>query len=430
MESIPNLKITDVNHDCLEKVCSYLCFDDLLSVADTSKHLRTAANLVFTLKYAKKWVHLHEFIYSPNRKVEIKDKIEVYNWKTSYKILRCFGHLISKLDIDLQITFASSFGNKLKPFLVSADRLIEYVYEYCADSLTRMRIKGLPDGSLNNAPKPFSSIEDVHISAGSNFDENQLTRLFPKLRSLMYGNFYWKDTISSMCIDGHFPHLEHMELRSPYHDIQDEFSKMCTPIHSFLLSNPQLQSLTMPFISNVNIIQIINECVPNLQNLSLVDHFERISKYNGSTVHFKYVRKFGIVGISKRFPKIPFTFDHLEEFSLTHSPEDSEEFYTFLRENPSIRKITVEGKMNISRLASALPMVEEIDTSRYFNYTSDEVDGFINQLKFLRKFSFGVSSEVSGYGTFLSCNRNGWQWARFCASKHGQREEFLELTRI
>lgn len=54
-------KISDVNDDCLEKIFMELDLKDLLSVADSSKKLKTAAEMAFKSKYGKRNVEIWFF---------------------------------------------------------------------------------------------------------------------------------------------------------------------------------------------------------------------------------------------------------------------------------------------------------------------------------------------------------------------------------
>lgn len=49
-------KITDMNADCLEKIFDHLRFNDMLNLADTSKHFHSALNHVFITKYQNKTI--------------------------------------------------------------------------------------------------------------------------------------------------------------------------------------------------------------------------------------------------------------------------------------------------------------------------------------------------------------------------------------
>lgn len=96
-------KITDINDDCLEKVFMYLSLDDLINIARTNKPLKPAADMVFQRKYAKKKINLHivsdpkdgSVLSSPKRK-NARLYI-IYDFRTSFRLLGFFGHLITEL---------------------------------------------------------------------------------------------------------------------------------------------------------------------------------------------------------------------------------------------------------------------------------------------------------------------------------------------
>lgn len=413
------MNITDVNNDCLEKVFRYLSLGDLLNVADSSKHLRAAAELTYSYKYGKKQLYIFELAIEWDQDIEIGDEINIKDWKRSYQILRCFGHLISKLDIWMLLSFVvfKKWPGKEKCRTLF-EHFISYVNEYCANSLTEIKILGNMDGTWDHLKKPFRLVDKLHMGGG--FEKDLLPKLFPNVRSLVFDCTWCTGFVS---IDSfNFPCLENMDLIYPsHHHGVDIVSKHCGRLYSFLRSNPQLQSLTLPTIANENFLQTINECVPNLQKLSLDDQFGYILTYNRAAVHFKHVKYFEFeVFNSKPFPNIPLTFDQLEEFSLKMCTEYNEEFYTFLGRNPSIQKITLQRSISASSLVSALPMLKEIDVS-YFDITIDEIHSFLSHFRYLQKLTFG----------FINRNpKSGWQYAKFDREIRGQKCRCAELIRV
>lgn len=241
------MELTEISNDCLEKVFRYLSLGDLLNVADSNKQLRAAAELTYFYKYGKKKICVNYGVILINNKrepdIEMKDDIEINDWKRSYQILRCFGHLISKLEFNM-ILIMFCLSIKSEKFRDSFQHVINYVNEYCADSLTELDAYGLVDGILDHLQKPFQLVENLHI--GGNFKKNLLTNLFPKVRSLVFCYTWCPDLMS---IDSHFPCLESMDLCHYFAEDPieiDKASKHYARIYSFLHLNPQLQSLELP----------------------------------------------------------------------------------------------------------------------------------------------------------------------------------------
>lgn len=56
-------KITSLNTDCLESIFEHLEFNDLINVADTSKHFYSAVCLIYKRKYVNMHLLFDEKLY-------------------------------------------------------------------------------------------------------------------------------------------------------------------------------------------------------------------------------------------------------------------------------------------------------------------------------------------------------------------------------
>ncbi|XP_055326352.1 uncharacterized protein LOC129580197, partial [Sitodiplosis mosellana] len=142
-------KLTDVNVDCLEHIFSHFSLTDLLNVASSNKQLKPAADLVFASRYGKQSIEINlEF-----KLVRIFEWNQQILWSFCFKLLRCFGHSITKL----KIIYGSSQNATLD---VKIDR---YVSKYCAKSLVEIELKHCASRTLNDLKKPFSSVESLYF---------------------------------------------------------------------------------------------------------------------------------------------------------------------------------------------------------------------------------------------------------------------------
>lgn len=280
-----NLKITDLPVNCLEKIFRLLDIQDLLSVADTCKCFKTAADLAYASNFAKLIViikdlkpydveiHYQRFSYP---------HIEIGYLKPSFQILRLFGHLISKLEIrinewDYDDEYFEEFEEDEEDLCVeffrkSFSKVIRYINEYSAGTLTEIRIRTAKNiDYVQYMDRPFPNAEIVDIELWR-WPSGLVKTLFPKLRLL---KCYYKKNIDVANIADHFPNLEHVEFTMNIMDcvmdlghILDVPEDNARPVHSFLLLNPQLQSLRMPLTPDARIFQCISENMPNLVNLA------------------------------------------------------------------------------------------------------------------------------------------------------------------
>lgn len=87
----PQTKLTDLNVDCLEKICRCLELCDLLK--DLSKNLKNAAILVFNFKYKLKPVTIEKIRRSSCQLLTVNDiGIKIVDSRTCFQFLRGFGY--------------------------------------------------------------------------------------------------------------------------------------------------------------------------------------------------------------------------------------------------------------------------------------------------------------------------------------------------
>lgn len=94
-------KITDLHMDCLERIFEYLKLDDLLNVTDASKEFEFTAQLV-ARKHLKKNTIVKLNITQNSRdrsSIHTLNCIIVQDLRSSFQLLRSFGHLVKKLHV-------------------------------------------------------------------------------------------------------------------------------------------------------------------------------------------------------------------------------------------------------------------------------------------------------------------------------------------
>lgn len=100
------IKITDLNVYCLEYILQYLDLEDLLNASDSNIHLRNEAKLIFRRRYSQMMVVLgyeNKDVLPLLKTIVIETNIiKVNSMKMSLRILRCFGCLISKIELGSQ----------------------------------------------------------------------------------------------------------------------------------------------------------------------------------------------------------------------------------------------------------------------------------------------------------------------------------------
>lgn len=367
MESNSAMLITDLNMDCLEKIFRYLDDQHLLRIADCfNKYLKSVADLVFVLRNGKRIVEItrvQSYRPSYDEFLILPHKLQTTNFALSLKLLRCFGHLLSMLHLEI------AFNDE-----ILVDRVVAYVKKYVRfEQLTDVRFRLQPnvlDDLLNSVEKPFSNAKCVGIVGGTSIKQHRLNHLFPEMQCL---NVYLFHQIDLRDIAYHFPHLKHLQLYM-YHkiEIDDSIHTEFDPIFSL---NPQLCELILPIQSH-RIYPRINEMLPSLESLEL--NFYRFrGGYNLEleTQHFMRVQRFKLdMGCSEYLYEIlPFRFDYLTELTVYSGYIDLIKLREFLIRYSTVTKLTLRAEkpyqskylsLTALDLANTLPMLNEISLYR------------------------------------------------------------------
>lgn len=408
MESLEDLKLTHLGIDCLERIFRYLPFADLMNVADSNKQLKKAADLVFLLKHGSKTVMVAGFSSCPKRFRmdywhEIGYVILSAHLKRTFQMLRCFGHMISKLGVNMQ---GNRSVDKLELLDFHYGHLIFYIKQYCGESLTEITFLDTPPcGSLHHFVKPFANIHTVGVQS-SDLANASLIKLFPKMQRLKY---HCQKITDFASIESDALNLEHLEI------VPKENWKTEESFRNFRLSQ-QLQSLAVPFIA---LYQGMHETLPNLQHLIVKKMPRNID--TSIKFHFKTVKKLEI--FSDSLFSMVFSFDKLEEIILNYYTEclrydNHDQLYDFIHEHPTIKKFEIRicmqlTEVNLSKLINLLPLVEEFHVSCKFSV--HDVIRFMNGKKTLKNISIylinGSNIEIADVQKRLN---DKWHGMRFC----------------
>lgn len=297
------MKLTDVNDDCLEEIFRNLSVQDLLAIADTHARFKSAAEHAFFRKFERK-VIVNIFTTSHNLCVPIKHSarldsggyIRVSSLKDILRLLRCFGHLITELQ----------FRNEPK----YSSKILEYANEYCSNSLLTFKWHKC----MSDFKAPFTNVEHVEFVNCQFPKAVRLNEMFPAMRSLTLNNIFDK---LFLALNGvHFSHLEHLKIEN-------------TEAIDILRLNPQLKSLSFD---------------TNNQPLRLWP------KYDVS--HFKQLKKLDIFCHS--LTNIPYQFNQLEDMKLCLNFKENEmgikiqKIITFFAQHSTITKLILHGQQSKS----------------------------------------------------------------------------------
>lgn len=397
-------KLTDVNHDCLEKVFLHMSLDDLLNIAHTNTKLIPAAEMAFASKFGKKTFKLPctSDYQSTTRIQTFGNLIKLFGLKHSLRVLRCFGCSISKLII----------FNDYHHY----DKIILYTNRYSSESLTEITFQNITGDIIKHFQKPFSKIKMVCFNRCAL--KGRLPTLniwFPNMNYLMLDEVH----AAPECIEINYPHLQRLEINGPF-----LMSKTVNPLGMIRL-NPQLQTLILYMDNTMRFLRCVQ------QNLRLLEHLV-IRCYGkdffGDIIKFKRLKCLEIDFAEIRdetYPTIPILSDRLEEFTWIYYENTMDDnLIDFLKIHKSIIKLNVayrfkewdilpikyilkEFSDNVSKIAEALPILQEVNFVN-IELSVDMVIPFITHANLLKRMSFLMTNhdEFDRLKTLLN---NKWQ---------------------
>lgn len=344
---------------CLELIFPYLDLRDLSNVADSCMQMRWAAELTFAHEYRNQIIRMSN---------EGEDPSET---NTIFKVLRCFGQMISKLCLEYSFSTA-----------VVWTHLDKYIAKYCVNSLTELELWNRLTSS-DNLEVTFPNVEKVRfINCKLDKTITEFNKRFPQMRSLGLASGYNACTAVSnqRCTMDHFPNLEHLSLHISNPKVQifsiDHGFREETVLNILKL-NPKLRSLNL-FLNDYFRMEFVKEISKNgaaLDALQITGYPLRFD----DVVHFENVKCFNFdQRYSALCTPIPLTFDALETFechitacsALTH-------IFDFVRKNPSIRKVKLSFSEeclthdNIIETKDAFAFVKEIEIDMYVRARSN-----------------------------------------------------------
>lgn len=386
-EPVALIKLTDINIDCLETIFKYLQFDDLLNIAHTNKALKAAADLAFASKFRNRKFILELSAAQSVKVYQQATQIYVYDLGKCLQLLRCFGHFIRTISIN----FSSNWKY-----------VLSYINEYCVESLQQMDFNLNEHIAFNlsqNLRTPFANVGNVHFCNWPASSLEQIQIVFPNVRQLSIENC---QLISPIAIN--LPHLEHLVMNVSQSDVRP-----------FLRSNLQMRRLTL--IENLALhspdIGVWFGLQETIQQFEHLEHLEMMGCPLAALDFYSFIQLRHLKCLNIRFAygeyysypleTLPFVCERLEEFGIDMDDlQVMDTVINFISRHSTIRKLTIKSKhfkkilddeMKMA-IAKSLPLLREVEFCNFYKYfsafnpSSDEIDRFIGECKFLSKFSF------------------------------------------
>lgn len=382
MEDMPQIKIIDLNDDCLEFILNKLTLNDLVNITDTNSRFKISACRVFDRKYAK-------------------DMKKVVCGVNHFKMLLYFGNNITNLNV-------CGKTDSLKTYKYD---LNTYINVSCVQKYMNHQIK-------ENQPS-FSCVRKLNLFGFFN-DEipAQLDTWCPNLICLKLSVVRFQD---SRIIDRRIPLLKHLTIQNAITHLSPEINHNFFSnqhITSAIKLNPSLVSLSLNHDGygigievNGDILNFINREMPNLEKLEL--RFQKntyFSDYTSDRIVFTNLRKFSaIFPDSYIIHHLPVSFENLYELKIMAKDTATSHSVDFIRKNQKLLKFElifeqmgdsycfIDGEQ-IMQLAKELPELE-IVFIQTTSFSAQEMLHFLLECKRLKQFV--VIIVRSGFMCFL-----------------------------
>lgn len=372
------MNISDLNIDCLEEIFEWLSLNDLLSVADTSIRFRRVSGLVLNRKYGE-----HVSVHNANIQIGLLnyfDEADIKGIRSSLRFLRCFGHLISELDIRFDNTVQSH-----------CNALFHYMNKYCAQNLIRFSILGSQQITIDMISKPFPNVKNIIISQCTLGRKlTNFNKWFPQMQHLELSDNIILDT---KCIEKHFSHLKHFIYRNTWNTSLQRFNEQ--NLKKFIYSNGQLRNFRLSH-ANMELVRYMSQYLHQLYDLHIPPQAGSINVNANERIQFKGVKRFDIPQLFYRsFPLNSFEFDQLDELKATGVIFN--DLRDFVRKHSTITNLTIKNKdangtkftvENMMEIAKALPSLSNLYVHHQTGLSFDEIIRFMAELKQLKDFAF------------------------------------------
>lgn len=333
----------------------YLCFEslnlrDLISLAQTNQHFSALSQYIFVRKHSKKNIRaVITEINATDRIINLSTLIILRSHESTVNILKTFGHLITG-KLELLLSYAGD---------VNITEISYFLNSNCADTLKEIRIEIRHQDFFEVMTKPFKNLEILEME-GSTRDLGSSTltfsELFPAIKHL---NLKSLQINNKSCIDDHFEHLEHLDIRTLNHSTTDFHEFNAEDVEKCLRKNPQIRSLVLHKAKRP-ILDISSRVLPHLDSLELSCFKNDVS--DDQEIIFESVANLTIGTFSEKILR-NITFRNLTEFHTYMDIGGAPAIIQFVEEKPLLKKLYIHSFIHatdLQRLAVARLNIEEI----------------------------------------------------------------------
>lgn len=360
---------------------------ELLSIAQTNKHLSAVAAYEFKRKHVGKYIEIID--PEPSDKVQSSkvDLGSLRNAETISNILKHFGSSILRL----KIVYRSDEANSNTTMINSETRLINL---QCAKSLLEIDIDNYYESFFDEMVEPFERCENVTIRGQFKKLGNSnltLSEIFPSVKRL---DFPKLEVADKSGIVQEYPHLEYLNVQA--HDGDDKNRLNDDDITEMLEKNSQIRSLKL-FCDNLTLIQSVNELLPNLESLRVESH-SAPSKSNNNTINFRNLKVFTMYPGS-RATLNNVHFEQLEEFHTDAFPGSSNWGIKLANQIETLQRLYIDlgclGYEEAELLLMANLRLTEISLNFCLSVDESFIVEFVRRSQNIKTFQIGSLMDTS-----------------------------------
>ncbi|XP_055309456.1 uncharacterized protein LOC129573185 isoform X1 [Sitodiplosis mosellana] len=395
-------KITDLDEKCLAELMKRLDFSDLLNVANSTKKLCAGACVVYSQRYADKFVKYNgDAISTKVLEIDVTDTtIEINDARSCLKMLRGFGTHITRLRLNF---------NGIGPRRSHA--ISQAVTEYCPKTLVELEWLVCPKNAMENSTEKFTKLESLRIVSGYLGEKMTLfTFFFPNLRRLELTNVEVSDRKS---IERTLHSVVHLKVNIEKRKGMD-FLK--SNVKAALNLNPQLTSFSIGANCDVKLLDYISDQLPKLETFEILNPRKKFFDTTEDRVCFRTVKNFSldIAECKDSFSNIPFRFTQLKRFKLNACYRHRDEWIDFAAQNPRITHLHllnfhwfyVLNKEQLIKISQSLPRLTDFVLD-WRVFSTEAVAQFVEQCDKLKKMRLSMRTRPERAAIYAEIGQ-GW----------------------
>lgn len=393
----------DLCVDCQTLILEHLDFDGLVKIAQINIHFSILAANVFRQKYSKIKIIFEDIEYCDKPSTweqetgifstilntirmkqkpidhsycDFDDYFEIHQYDVMLNVLKYFGHVISKLNI-----------NYLDLKDDEAKTIAKYIDKYSSNYLTAIEFNSHNQNVPKYLTNPLKNVENVSmiVSLVERIEGSlPINELFPALRYLTLGNFGYID--ESIVLN--FPHLEHLNLFGDFLSfgiIDGDIN-----IIEMIKKNAQIQSIELNNIKPKFLKTIIN-LMPNLKVLIL----SRLRNEN-MEIRSESITNLQIIEDVKEPENL--ILPNLKDLWINYQPEEIDSWIKFMEKHNSLERFHLQSIYFIDELFERLTYLLDVREMSVAILEENFLDtttiiNFITSHRNLQKFSLNMCSE-------------------------------------